>query len=202
VVEQGRQVFDRTCAGCHSNGLAEPHNVYSDDEIHKASDVGTNSCRALTTNWTAGHIWAAFSSDNYKARPTGGPGFYRDVPLLGVWATAPFFHNNRLGLYNGDPSVAGRIAAFENAFDLLVNPWKRNLLGSIQVTNATVQVPAPLLGSLTLPVGTPVALFANLDPKNPLHNLCPDLIENGGHLYGATLSASDKYALREFLKTL
>ena len=60
------------------------------------------------TNWTAGHIWAEFSSDQYKARPTGGPGYYRDVPLTAVWATAPFFHNNRLGTYNGDPaSTAG-----------------------------------------------------------------------------------------------
>ncbi len=203
LVDQGRAVFDRTCAQCHSNGLAPPHNVYSDDEIHPVSQIGTNSCRALTTNWTAGHIWAAFSSDDYKARPTGGPGFYRDVPLLGIWATAPFFHNNRLGSYNGDPSVAGRIAAFDNAFDQLLNPGKRNFLGSIQVTSDTVQLPLPPpLGNITLPTGTPVALFSNLDPANPLHNLCPDLIENEGHTFGAGLSRDEKRALKEFLKTL
>ncbi|MBV9265070.1 MAG: hypothetical protein JO061_02765 [Acidobacteriaceae bacterium] len=201
VVERGEQIFNQKCAQCHSNGQAPPHNVYSDDEIHAASSIGTNSCRALTTNWTAGHIWAPFSSDQYKGRVTGGPGFYRDVPLLGIWATAPFFHNNRLGQFNGDPSVAGRIAAFENAFDQLVNPWKRNLLGSIQVTTASVQVPSPI-GNITLPAGFPVALFSNLDPQNPLHNLCPDLIENGGHTFGSELSSEDKNALREFLKTL
>lgn len=203
LVDEGREVFDRTCAQCHSNGQAPPHNVYSDDEIHPASQVGTNSCRARTTNWTAGHIWAAFSSDDYKARPTGGPGFYRDVPLLGVWSTAPFFHNNRLGSYNGDPSVAGRITAFDNAFDQLLNPWKRNPLHSIQVTSDTVQLPLPApFGNITLPAGTPVALFSNLDPANPLHNLCPDLIENGGHTFGAGLSPDEKRALKEYLKTL
>jgi cytochrome c5 len=203
VVQEGKKVFARTCAQCHSNGQPPPHNVYSDDEIHRAAAIGTNQCRALTTNWTAGHIWEAFSSDNYKARPTGGPGFYRDVPLLGIWATAPFFHNNRLGLYNGDPSVAGRIAAFEDAFDQLLNPWKRNLVGSIQVTTASIRLPLPRpWGTITLPTGTPVALFSNLDPQNPLHNLCLDLIENGGHLYGVSLSPHEKYALREFLKTL
>jgi hypothetical protein len=68
--------------------------VLSDDlihPIHPFEEIDTNSCRALTTNWMEGHIWAAFSSDQYKERPTGGPGFYRDMPLLGIWATAPFF---------------------------------------------------------------------------------------------------------------
>ena len=44
-------------------------------------------------------------------------------------------------------------------------------------------------------------MFANLNPANPLDNLCPDLIENGGHIYGWYLSASDKAALTEYLKT-
>lgn len=201
VVERGHAVFDRACAQCHSNGKPAPHNVWSDDEIHPAPYIGTNSCRALTTNWTEGHIWAEFSSDQYKARPTGGPGFYRDVPLLSIWATAPFLHNNRLGEFTGDPTVAGRVAAFENAFDLLMNPWKRDFLGSVQVTTASIELQLPT-GTVTLPPGFPVALFSNLDPANPLHNLCPDLIENEGHTFGAELCPEDKYALREFLKTL
>lgn len=203
AVEEGKQVFDRACAQCHSNGQPASRNVYSDDLIHPASDVGTNACRALTTNWTSGHIWAAFSSDQYKQRPTGGPGFYRDVPLLGIWATAPFLHNNRLGVYNGDASVAGRVAAFEESYEQLMNPRKRNLLGSIQRTTDSIQLTLPPpLGEITLPAGYPVALFSNLDPANPLNNLCPDLVENKGHTFGSDLTAREKYALREFLKTL
>jgi len=199
-VARGKAVFRANCASCHSNGEGDLHDVLSDDLIHPMGDIGTNSCRARTTNWTTGHIWQNFSSDQYKQRPTGGPGFYRDVPLLSVWATAPFFHNNRLGTYNGDPSVAGRIAAYTDAMDQLLNPWKRDLLGSIQTTSDSIQVS---LGStsLTLPAGTPVALFANLNPANPLENFCPDLIENGGHIFGWYLSAGDKAALTEYLKT-
>jgi mono/diheme cytochrome c family protein len=200
AVPRGRRVFERACASCHSNGQPLPRDVLSDDEIHPAAAVGTNSCRARTSNWQAGHIWAAFSSDQYKARPTGGPGYYRNVPLQAIWATAPFLHNNRLGNYTGDISVAGRIAAYEDAMDQLLNPWRRDLLGSVQRTTAPIALPTPL-GPVTLPAGTPVAAFANLDPKNPLHNLCPDLIENAGHYYGALLPAADKYALKEFLKT-
>jgi hypothetical protein len=53
---------------------------------------------------------------------------------------------------------------------------------------------------VTLPAGTPVALFANLDPATGT-NRCPDLLENQGHYFGALLSAKDKDALTEYLKT-
>jgi hypothetical protein len=121
------------------------------------------------------------------------------VPLLSVWATAPFFHNNRLGLYNGDPSVGGRIAAYEDAMDKLLNPWKRDLLGSIQRTTDSITIPTAG-GPLTLPAGTPVALFANLDPATGV-NRCPDLLEAQGHYFGWNLSAKDKAAVTEYLKT-
>jgi mono/diheme cytochrome c family protein len=194
VLARGLQVFNQNCASCHSGA------VLSDDQIHPYAEIGTNSCRSLTTNWEAGHIWDEFSSDQYKARPTGGAGYYRDVPLLGVWATAPFFHNNRLGIYNQDPSVAGRVAAYEEAMGELLNPLSRDILGSVQTTTAPITVSAAGI-SLTLPAGTPVAAFANLDPTNPLNNLCPDFAENQGHYFGAFLSPSDKYALTEYLKT-
>ena len=200
AVPRGQQVFTQACASCHSNRQSAKHDVLSDDLIHPYQTIGTNRCRALTTNWMAGHIWAEFSSDDYKQRPGGGPGFYRDMPLLAAWATAPFLHNNRLGHYNGDPSVAGRIAAYEDAMDQLLNPWKRDFFGSVELTTDFTVLPTPF-GNVTLPAGVPVASFASLDPTNPLVNLCPDFIENEGHWFGADLSATDKRALIEFLKT-
>lgn len=192
VLARGQQVFAQNCASCHGGA------VLSDDQVHVASDIGTNSCRSKTTNWTSGHIWAEFSSDQYKARPTGGPGYYRDVPLIGIWATAPFLHTNALGLYNGDPSVKGRVAAYEESMFELLNPLSRDYLGSIQTTTDTVNIPGI---PIALPKGTPVALFANLNPANPLDNLCPDLVENEGHTFGWLLPPGDKYALTEWLKT-
>jgi hypothetical protein len=215
VQHRGKEVFEATCASCHSNhsnGKLGPHDVLSDDLIHPATgfnpfigehpgEIGTQRCRSLSTNWKAGQIWAAFSSDQYKARSTGGPGFYRDVPLRAIWATAPFFHNNRLGAFSHDPSVAGRIAAYEDAMDRLLNPSHRDFLGSIALTSDSVTLSIPPAPPLTLPKGTPVNLFANLDPTNPLHNLCLELVENGGHYYGKDLTQADKYALKEWLKT-
>lgn len=200
VVGKGRKVFFRACESCHSDGdRSVKRNVLSNDLIHPFSEIGTNSCRARTTNWMAGHIWAAFSSDQYKERPTGGPGFYRNMPLVGIWATAPFFHNNRLGHNNSDPSVAGRIAAYEDAMHLLLNPDVRDEPGSIQRTNAVVLLPTSS-GVMTLPVGTPIAGFASIDPNSGA-NLCPDFIENQGHYFGTELSDEEKHALTEFLKT-
>jgi hypothetical protein len=202
----GEQVFQENCASCHSNGdpLSSPRNVYSNDLVHVASgfnatigeppgDVGTNECRALTTNWDTGHIWAEFSSDELKAR---GPGYYRDVPLYGIWATAPFFHNNRLGPFSGDPSVGGRVAAFESAFNELLNPSTRNEAGSVLTTTVAITVDGE-----TVPAGTPVGAFANVNPATG-QSLCSDYVENGGHYFGAQLSAEDKANLEQFLLTL
>ena len=215
AVDAGHAVFNATCASCHANGQNFGHDDFSDDQTHLASgfnplfgeapgDIGTNKCRSLSTNWNTGHIWQNFASDELHAQKdeiAQGRSYYRDVPLLGIWATAPFFHNNRLGAYNGDPSVGGRVAAFENAMNLLLNPWERDFAGSVQVTTDSIQVPTPF-GPVTLPAGTPVAAFANLNPNDPLQNFCPEYVENGGHYYGALLAPDEKAALIEFLKTL
>lgn len=203
--KRGADVFAQNCASCHSNGENQNKNSWTNDLPLVAASfdavngeapgtVGTHKCRALSTNWLGGKIWAAFSSDELKAR---GPGYYKNLPLLGVWATAPFLHNNRLGLFNNDPSVPGRIAAFENAFDLLLNPSTRDFNGSIQ--RASVAVTLPSGG--TVPAGTPINAFANVNPATGV-NACPEYVENGGHYYGAALSADDKRALREYVKSL
>jgi hypothetical protein len=46
-----------------------------------------------------------------------------------------------------------------------------------------------------------VAAFANVNPATG-QSLCSDYVENGGHYFGAQLSADDKAYLGEFLKTL
>jgi hypothetical protein len=55
----------------------------------------------------------------------GGVGFYRPATLISIWATAPLLHNNSLGLFNNDPSVDGRLDAFDDAIRKLLWPAKR-----------------------------------------------------------------------------
>lgn len=47
--------------------------------------------------------------------PGGGVGYYRPNTHVALWATAPFMHNNTLGFYTEDPSVEGRLVAFEDS---------------------------------------------------------------------------------------
>jgi hypothetical protein len=60
-------------------------------------------------------------------RKFGGPGYFRPATLISVWATAPYFHNNALGLYNQDPSVKGRLVAFNDGIRKLLWPKQRAL---------------------------------------------------------------------------
>lgn len=58
-------------------------------------------------------------------RERGGPGYFRPASLISLWATAPYFHNNALGIYNHDPKVEGRLAAFEDGIEKLLTNAKR-----------------------------------------------------------------------------
>lgn len=118
------------------------HNFLSDDQRKPVTKIGTNAARALATNATQGNVWTQFSSKTYKELPSpgkltlenpfdedkpidfeipkGGTGYYRTPSLISLWSSAPFFHNNSLGKYNADPSVAGRMEAFNDASEKLL----------------------------------------------------------------------------------
>jgi hypothetical protein len=160
------------------------HNFLADDQRKPVTEIGTNAARALATNATQGNVWAQFSSKTYKELPSpgkltlenpfdedkpidfeipaGGTGYYRTPSLISLWSSAPFFHNNSLGQYNADPSVAGRMAAFNDAAEKLLWPEKRDRL--IKRTDRDTHLE---LGSLQadVPKGTPIKLLANLDPR-------------------------------------
>jgi hypothetical protein len=136
----------------------EKNNYLSTDVRVPITLVGTNSQRAVGTNAMRGQVWDNFSSETYKslpavglvhffnpfsqtsavdkwgnndeyAPPGGGPGYYRPASLVSLWATAPLLHNNALGIYNRDPSVKGRLAAYDDAIDKLFDNGKRAVVG-------------------------------------------------------------------------
>lgn len=225
-------------------------NYLSDDERHPVSEIGTNSERAMASNATAGHIWQQFSSDTYKSLPTvhidglvnplntdmkllpfdatGGRGYYRTPTLANIWATAPFFHNNSLGLVNNDPSVAGRLAAYQDAMQKLLWPARRDGLKTIHRTTQASRFQYAEGGSACIARNTPIDMVANVDVVTPelfrkdnlftrliclitgsghlnafflLVDNAPDFVEDRGHTFGSDLPDSDKMALIEYLKT-
>jgi hypothetical protein len=185
-------------------------NFLADERRHPVDIIGTNAERASATNAKRGHIWDNFSSETYKTQPMvrpikvpvdpldndpnsantrafqipgGGPGYYRPPSLISVWSSAPYLHNNSVGEDFGDPSVAGRMRAFQDGIErlLLIKPR----MNKIWRTTATSYINVPLsyapqaIGKLIvdprlkdtegnliigpIPKGTPINLLANTD---------------------------------------
>ncbi len=180
------------------------NNFLSNDRRYPLTKIETNSARALATNAKAGHVWDNFSSQTYKdispvdeldfynpfdeahlikfkpKNKNTGPGYYRVPSLVSLWSSAPFLHNNALGKFTGDPSVAGRTEAFNDAVEKLLWPEKRPNKASIWRTQNECSlhlrrefVPKPLraladsqgyINIGPIPKDTPVNLIANLEP--------------------------------------
>ncbi|AMV28684.1 hypothetical protein VT84_30040 [Gemmata sp. SH-PL17] len=119
------------------------HNFLSIDERVSITLPHTNSGRAVATNALHGNVWEDFASETYKelapvgairyhdpfsgaektyTPPGGGPGYYRVPTLISIWATAPFLHNNSRGMFNNDPSAAGRLKVFDDAIARHLSP--------------------------------------------------------------------------------
>jgi len=187
-------------------------NYMSDDQRYPLSELGTNAGRAMGTNAMAGHMWGQMSSLTYKEmkeekvplqdhdvnfKPVdlynpltgkydinfvGSKAYYRTPTLVSIWATAPYLHNNSVGEFNGDPSIAGRMAAYEDGMSKLLWPERRLGIGSVKVTTEDSSLPDlfPLLKNLDpelaafdfnsellrIPKGTPINLLTNINPRD------------------------------------
>ncbi len=189
------------------------NNFLSDDERYPCSELGTHIARTLSPNWDAGGGYGQMSSLGFKLNQAGTEQvfdrdkdgkpiplynpltgkhdvtfkakklFYRTPTLVSIWATAPYLHNNSVGLYNGDPSLAARMAAYEDGMTKLLSPERRLGVGSMLVTTEDSKLPdffailqkempefAGLEGLnldlINVPKGTPINLIMNLHAKD------------------------------------
>jgi mono/diheme cytochrome c family protein len=189
--DYGRSVFDASCAGCHAR-TGDLAKTITNDEINPLAVVGdqaTNACRVLTTNWEEGKLWAEFSSDVYKDRVAAGDRGYRTMPLAGIWATAPFLHNQSVGTRPpADASVHERAAAYRSSMWELLSADREEVIHRIPVAVGP------------FPAGTPTRfVFSTPDPATGQAR-CMDFVENRGHTYGADLSIVQKTALIYWLQ--
>lgn len=200
---RGRGVFEANCSSCHdSSGWQRL--ALSNDEVNAigpddpsspytlgSNPQSTNTCRIRTSNWEEGKIWAEFSSPVYKDRVEAGGRGHRTMPLVGIWSTSPFMHNNSIGVVApADATPDERVAAFEASM--------QELLSTDRVPQID-QLPPSVTSALGLPPGSPADLIFSRDQATG-EILCLDPVENRGHYFGADLSDQDKAALIEWLK--
>ena len=182
-------------------------NFLSDDRRYPNKLIGTHAARALATNARKGHIWEEYSSATYQQLPLiEDGGYYRTPSLINLWTSAPYLHNNELGLYNGRVDVAGRLEAFEDGVNQLLNPDQRR--DKVRKTDHfTLASNAINLGILKLdfPIFKTAVIdkWANKKADSATRRLIAanDYMVDQGHRFGAQLSAEDKAALAEYLKT-
>jgi hypothetical protein len=186
----GAGVFNKNCASCHSNQGAQAL-VLSNDKVNplvKDPLNVTNNCRAKSTNWEEGHVWAQFSSQVYKNRVASGNRGYRTMPLAGIWATSPFLHNQSIGPWaaaDAKPSV--RAKAYEEAMWELLSAERDPLVYRTPIAVGP------------FPAGTPLTMIFSRDPASGAV-LCDDAVENRGHYFGSDLKDRDKRDLILWLK--
>ena len=144
-IHEERRLQGQDARRRHRAGLPKENDLSTDARI-PVTLLRTNACSPLGTNAIRGNIWDNFSSDTYKTLPSvgkitvqdpftaerwqfqmpdGGLGFTRVPSLVGVWSTAPFLLNNRLGPFSTDPSVNSRMSVFNASIEQLLWPEKR-----------------------------------------------------------------------------
>jgi hypothetical protein len=190
-------------------------NFLADERRHPVTQIGTNSTRAAATNAMRNHIWDNFSSETYKKLPPigsfdvdnpyspsgkstiviepNGPGYYRPPSLISLWSSAPFLHNNTVGIdpmkaTPGDVRVKARMKAFQDGIEKMLWIQPRGTLIWKTTKKSYINVPLAYLPDLLqdavrrhpelveqtsqslklgpIPEGTPINLIANtnLDP--------------------------------------
>ncbi len=172
----GQLIYDENCSKCHGK--------YGDTEEYPNLLVGTDVVQTdpyyakysyeneAFTNWL-NKSWIMNSTPKAWAQPEMG---YVAPPLDGVWATAPYLHN-------------GSVPDLETLLHSTARPryWKREKKPDNNYDLTTVGL-----------------VYEEVDkPKNKwVYNTTLEGYGNGGHTYGDKISAQERRALIEYLKTL
>ena len=178
--QRGQALFEATCSGCH--GTYGDGGVYPNLLI-PVGEVGTDPILGSGAAQFADRFvqWFADSFYGQTARLEPEAAYYAP-PLDGIWATAPYLHNGSV------PSLATLLDSTTrptywqrratdgegNDFDGGIVGWSYDVLDAAQAAMAGPRA-----------YDTTQAGYGN-----------------GGHTYGDALSADDRAALIEYLKTL
>lgn len=176
LAAEGKMLFTQHCAPCHGRYDAGAE-TYPNLLIGLAT-VGTDPALAQTYQvYPEYHTWfngSWFSKDPGSARLLPNDG-YLAPPLDGIWATAPYLHN-------------GSVPTLDDLLNSAQRPvyWKRTF------DNADYD---------PVKVGWHYSVEPGKTDNDTWDASLPGY-GNGGHTFGDVLSAAQRAALLEYLKTL
>ncbi|MEM6990067.1 MAG: hypothetical protein AAF721_06205 [Myxococcota bacterium] len=189
LASQGADVFDCHCAGCHGTYDADPALETYPNLLIPVDVVGTDPTFAeyAGPGGAYNHLEDRFNDSFYgslgeivTADPVPG---YTAPPLDGVWATAPFFHN-------------GSVPTLELVLDSAARPqfWRRQDYDSTHFDEQALGWPWT-----ESEVGHGEAPEAE---RKFIYDTTRFGYGNQGHTFGDALSADERAAVLEYLKTL
>jgi mono/diheme cytochrome c family protein len=189
LAERGRGLFQRDCAGCHGSYAED-----ADDDAHDSYPnllipldvIGTDPAVAEAgihspelVDWYNGSFYGSITP---VVPDDPFPG-YMAPPLDGIWATAPYLHN-------------GSVPTIELVLDSKARPtaWKR-------VDYDTTNIDEQALGWPFVSVDYAQA-DAPVEERKYIYDTRYLSQSNQGHTFGDHLSAAERRAVIEYLKTL
>jgi hypothetical protein len=213
LAAHGEGVFRAQCAECHATD--EPGNRMG--TIIPIDEVGTDRERMDTWTYEAADL-ANEKTIEMDFRPPfrclmeKNPG-YIAIPLDGLWLNGPFLHNGSVATVRDllEPPE-NRPAAFYRGYDLVDAEnvgfaTKRCPTAGEEAGSAVEDYGGACADRVAAPGEPCVPAFVNdagelVTPDAWCLDTAVRGNGNGGHLFGTDLSADDKEALIEFLKTL
>jgi mono/diheme cytochrome c family protein len=179
--DRGLAVYTRDCARCHGtygdfdqypNLIVPTAEVGTDDTLAR----GAGQFGARYTNWYNSSFFGELS---FLAPAPG----YIAPPLDGIWATAPYLHNGSVPTLSALLDSSRRVQFFSRSFDS--TDYDREAVGWRTTSLATGQSEPPQGVRASFIYDTTILGYGNW-----------------GHTYGDRLSADERDALIEYLKTL
>ena len=184
LAERGYPIFQSNCKGCHGS--------YGEDwrypnRVVALGKVGTDPELARTAYGDSDRFRAWFQQSFYGELSQAAPALgYVAPPLDGVWATAPYLHNDAV------PTLAALL-------DSRTRPawWRFKRTGAGQPVYDRRRIG---WAYETLAAGKSAAM--SWDERNHLYDTTAKGYGNGGHAFGDALTDPQRSALLEYLKTL
>ena len=180
---KGRVIFNVTCAKCHGTygeKWTYPNKVIPLDEIgtdpNRLQNIGKKYHDAYNASW--------FAHELPNPKPMTESVGYQAPPLDGIWATAPYFHNGSVPTLDGVLNSKSRPTRFTRSFRTSEVDYDKVKVGWV-----VKEVPAPNSNA------TPIEKRKIYDTSLPGRS-------NRGHTFGDDLTAEERKAVIEYLKSL